>query len=91
MLPGIHHLASIYEELKNFEYTAVQVSVSEGMIPHRNGNNMGPSWTMSMGTCSGVLLWTEHEKGSISPPFEAKAMDPSVKESVCTQEQVAQV
>eukprot|EP00975_Prorocentrum_lima_P063223 12890293-Prorocentrum_lima.AAC.1 len=61
MLPGIHHLASISEELKNVEYTAVQVSVSEGMMPHCDGNNMGPSWTISMGTFIGGLLWTEHE------------------------------
>eukprot|EP00975_Prorocentrum_lima_P010142 2162308-Prorocentrum_lima.AAC.1 len=48
-MSGIHHLASISEELKNFENTGVQVSVSEGMTPHRDGNNMGPSWTISMG------------------------------------------
>eukprot|EP00975_Prorocentrum_lima_P069719 12927996-Prorocentrum_lima.AAC.1 len=64
MLPGIHHWASISEELKNFEYTADQVSVSEGMNPHRDGNEMGPSWTISMGTFNGGLLWTEHEKVS---------------------------
>eukprot|EP00975_Prorocentrum_lima_P027047 5688831-Prorocentrum_lima.AAC.1 len=29
VLSGSHHLASISEELKDFEYTAVQVSVSE--------------------------------------------------------------
>eukprot|EP00975_Prorocentrum_lima_P038096 8012655-Prorocentrum_lima.AAC.1 len=40
---------------------------------------MGPSWTISMGTFTGGLLWTEHDKGSIAPPFEAKGMDPSVK------------
>eukprot|EP00975_Prorocentrum_lima_P002995 659529-Prorocentrum_lima.AAC.1 len=72
LLPGVHHLASISEELKSFEYTAVQVSVSEGMTPHRDGNNMGPSWTTSMGPCTGGLLWTEHEKGSTAPRFEAK-------------------
>eukprot|EP00975_Prorocentrum_lima_P019196 4037907-Prorocentrum_lima.AAC.1 len=59
LLSGIHHLASISEELKDFEHTAVQVSVSEGMIPHSGGNNMGPSWTISMGTFTGGLLWTE--------------------------------
>eukprot|EP00975_Prorocentrum_lima_P043068 9042897-Prorocentrum_lima.AAC.1 len=47
MLQGIHHLASTSEELKNFEYTAVHISVSEGMIPHRDGNKMGPDWTIS--------------------------------------------
>eukprot|EP00975_Prorocentrum_lima_P058272 12230357-Prorocentrum_lima.AAC.1 len=55
LLAGIHHLASISEEPKNFEYTAVQVSVSEGMIPHRDGNSMGPSWTISMGPFIGGL------------------------------------
>eukprot|EP00975_Prorocentrum_lima_P043101 9049634-Prorocentrum_lima.AAC.1 len=34
LLAGIHYLASISEELKDFEYTSVQFSVSEGMIPH---------------------------------------------------------
>eukprot|EP00975_Prorocentrum_lima_P064309 12896736-Prorocentrum_lima.AAC.1 len=32
-----------------FEYTSVQVSVSEGMIPHRDANNLGPSWTIFNG------------------------------------------
>eukprot|EP00975_Prorocentrum_lima_P000287 59151-Prorocentrum_lima.AAC.1 len=63
--------------MKNFEYIAVQVSGSEGMIPRRDGNNMGPSWAISVGTFTGGLLWTEHEqKGSTAPPFEAKRMDP---------------
>eukprot|EP00975_Prorocentrum_lima_P018490 3893465-Prorocentrum_lima.AAC.1 len=53
LLSGIHHLALISEELKNFEYTAVQVSVSEGMIPRRDGNDMGPSWTILMATFTG--------------------------------------
>eukprot|EP00975_Prorocentrum_lima_P012973 2755537-Prorocentrum_lima.AAC.1 len=75
LLPGIHHLASISEEMKTFEYTAVQVSVSEGMIPYRDGNNMGPSWTITMGTFTGGMPWTEHEKGTIAPPFEAKGID----------------
>eukprot|EP00975_Prorocentrum_lima_P029521 6197388-Prorocentrum_lima.AAC.1 len=63
MLQGIHHVASISEEQKNFEYAVVQVSVSEEMIPHRDGHNMGPSWTISMGTFTGGLSWTEHEQG----------------------------
>eukprot|EP00975_Prorocentrum_lima_P070641 12933251-Prorocentrum_lima.AAC.1 len=50
LLTGIHHLASISEELKGFKYTSVQVSVSEGMIPHRDGNDIGPSWSISMGS-----------------------------------------
>eukprot|EP00975_Prorocentrum_lima_P061533 12880457-Prorocentrum_lima.AAC.1 len=79
MLQGIHHLASISEELKNFEYTAVQVSVSEGMIPHRDGHDVGPRWTISTGTFKGGLPWTEHEKGSTPPPLEAKGLEPSVK------------
>eukprot|EP00975_Prorocentrum_lima_P031006 6508570-Prorocentrum_lima.AAC.1 len=32
-----------------------------------------------MGTFIGGLLWTEHEKGSVAPPSEAKGMDPCVK------------
>eukprot|EP00975_Prorocentrum_lima_P036581 7694459-Prorocentrum_lima.AAC.1 len=41
---------------------------------------MGPSWTTSMGNFTGGQLWTERKDGTISPPFEAKGMDPSVKE-----------
>eukprot|EP00975_Prorocentrum_lima_P010049 2142547-Prorocentrum_lima.AAC.1 len=40
---------------------------------------MGPSWTIIMGTFTGGQLWTEQEKGTIAPPFEAKGMDPCVK------------
>eukprot|EP00975_Prorocentrum_lima_P068652 12921886-Prorocentrum_lima.AAC.1 len=61
------------------------------MVPHRDGNNRGPSWTISMGTFTGGLLWTEHERGSTQPPSEAKGMEPSVKgKGVCNQQQVAQ-
>eukprot|EP00975_Prorocentrum_lima_P068823 12922758-Prorocentrum_lima.AAC.1 len=49
------------------------------MIPHRDGNNVGPSWTISMGNLTGGQLWTERKDDTISPPFEAKGMDPSVK------------
>eukprot|EP00975_Prorocentrum_lima_P059127 12397918-Prorocentrum_lima.AAC.1 len=35
-----------------------------------------------MGTFTGGLLWTEHEKGSTAPPCEAKGMDPSVRGKV---------
>eukprot|EP00975_Prorocentrum_lima_P036979 7785077-Prorocentrum_lima.AAC.1 len=59
------------EELRNFAYTSVQGSVSEGMIPHRDGNSMGPSWTISIGKFTGGQLWTEQEKGATAPPFEA--------------------
>eukprot|EP00975_Prorocentrum_lima_P045272 9481006-Prorocentrum_lima.AAC.1 len=53
---------------------------------------MGPSWTISMGTFTGGLLWMEHEKGSTAPPFEAKGMDPCVKgTSVCNQRKVVSV
>eukprot|EP00975_Prorocentrum_lima_P015022 3187448-Prorocentrum_lima.AAC.1 len=52
---------------------------SEGMIPDRDGNNMGPSWTISMGHFTGGQLWTEHDKGTITPPFEAKGMEPPIK------------
>eukprot|EP00975_Prorocentrum_lima_P046538 9727092-Prorocentrum_lima.AAC.1 len=37
-----------------FEYTNVQVSVSNGMIRRRDANNLA-SWTISMGDC---LLYT---------------------------------
>eukprot|EP00975_Prorocentrum_lima_P066954 12912125-Prorocentrum_lima.AAC.1 len=49
------------------------------MIPHHNGNSMGPSWTISTVTFTGGLLWTGHEEGSTSPPCEAKGMDASVR------------
>eukprot|EP00975_Prorocentrum_lima_P032477 6821164-Prorocentrum_lima.AAC.1 len=61
MQPGIHHWASISEELKNFEHTAVRGPVSKGMMPHRDGNNMGPNWTISMGTFTGGPSWTKQE------------------------------
>eukprot|EP00975_Prorocentrum_lima_P009570 2038174-Prorocentrum_lima.AAC.1 len=34
MLDGIHALARLDDALNGFEYTSVQVSVSEGMTPH---------------------------------------------------------
>eukprot|EP00975_Prorocentrum_lima_P069678 12927781-Prorocentrum_lima.AAC.1 len=35
-----------------------------------------------MGTFTGGLLWTEHEKGSTAPPCEAKGMDLCVRGKV---------
>eukprot|EP00975_Prorocentrum_lima_P057768 12114846-Prorocentrum_lima.AAC.1 len=32
-----------------------------------------------MGNFTGGQLWTERKDGTISPPFDAKGMDPSVK------------
>eukprot|EP00975_Prorocentrum_lima_P055253 11587183-Prorocentrum_lima.AAC.1 len=62
MLVGVHDLARLDDEMDGFEYTSVQVSVSEGMIPHRDANNLGPSWTMSMGDFQGGLLWVESKE-----------------------------
>eukprot|EP00975_Prorocentrum_lima_P029835 6261130-Prorocentrum_lima.AAC.1 len=42
--------------MNGFEYTSVQVSMSERMIPHRDANNIGPSWTILMGDFQGGLL-----------------------------------
>eukprot|EP00975_Prorocentrum_lima_P004595 1000951-Prorocentrum_lima.AAC.1 len=32
-----------------------------------------------MGTFNGGLPWTEHEKGTTPPPFEAHGLEPSAK------------
>eukprot|EP00975_Prorocentrum_lima_P045940 9609919-Prorocentrum_lima.AAC.1 len=63
--------------MNGFEYTSVQVSVSEGMLPHRDANNLGPSWTISMGEFQGGLLWVESKGGRTLPPYTAPGMGPS--------------
>eukprot|EP00975_Prorocentrum_lima_P040774 8563436-Prorocentrum_lima.AAC.1 len=62
-----------------FEYTGVQLSVSEGMIPHRDANNLGPSWTIAMGDFQGGLLWVESKDGRTLPPYTAPGLGPSVR------------
>ncbi len=79
MRQGIHRLVVFEAALTDFEYTSVQVSVSEGMLPHRDANNLGQRWTTSLGTFEGGLLWKEDPKGTASPPFHAKGLDPQVK------------
>eukprot|EP00975_Prorocentrum_lima_P010874 2311435-Prorocentrum_lima.AAC.1 len=49
--------------MNGFEYTSVQLSVSEGMIPHCDVSNIGPSWTIAMGDFQGGLLWVESKEG----------------------------
>eukprot|EP00975_Prorocentrum_lima_P049133 10283940-Prorocentrum_lima.AAC.1 len=49
MLDGIHTLSRFDDALNGFEYTSVQVSVSEEMIPRRGAYNLGRSWTLAMG------------------------------------------
>eukprot|EP00975_Prorocentrum_lima_P061504 12880282-Prorocentrum_lima.AAC.1 len=63
MLDGIPALAKVDDAMNGFGYTGVQVSVSDGMIPHRDANNLGPSWTISMGNVQGGLLWVEPREG----------------------------
>eukprot|EP00975_Prorocentrum_lima_P058748 12320691-Prorocentrum_lima.AAC.1 len=41
MLDGIHALARLDDAMNGVEYTSVQVSVSDGMIPHRDANILG--------------------------------------------------
>eukprot|EP00975_Prorocentrum_lima_P020957 4412225-Prorocentrum_lima.AAC.1 len=55
LLDAIHAPAKLDDAMNGFEYTNVQVSVSDGMIPHRDANNLGPSWTISLGDCQGGL------------------------------------
>eukprot|EP00975_Prorocentrum_lima_P015958 3389570-Prorocentrum_lima.AAC.1 len=53
MSEGIHALARLDDEMNGCGYTSIQVSVSEGMIPHRHENNQCPSWTILMGEFQG--------------------------------------
>eukprot|EP00975_Prorocentrum_lima_P000298 61406-Prorocentrum_lima.AAC.1 len=64
--------------MNGFEYASVQVSVSEGMIPHRDANNLGPSWAISMGDFQGGLPWVESKEGRTLPPYTAPGLGPSV-------------
>eukprot|EP00975_Prorocentrum_lima_P017000 3602380-Prorocentrum_lima.AAC.1 len=57
--------------MNSIEYTNVQVPVSEGMIPHGEANNIGPSWTISMGDVHGGLLWVESREGRTLPPIHS--------------------
>eukprot|EP00975_Prorocentrum_lima_P059410 12453799-Prorocentrum_lima.AAC.1 len=61
--------------MDGFEYTNVQVSVSEGMIPHRDASNLGPSWTISVGDYQGGLLWVESKEGRTCPRYTAPGLD----------------
>eukprot|EP00975_Prorocentrum_lima_P063035 12889095-Prorocentrum_lima.AAC.1 len=51
------------------------------MIPHRDANNLGPSWTISTGDCQGGLLWVESKEGRSLPRYAAPGLGPSVKRS----------
>eukprot|EP00975_Prorocentrum_lima_P038000 7993163-Prorocentrum_lima.AAC.1 len=57
--------------MHGFEYTSVQVSVSEGMIPHRGANNLGHGWTTSMGNFQGGFLRFESKEGRTLPPIHS--------------------
>eukprot|EP00975_Prorocentrum_lima_P063591 12892419-Prorocentrum_lima.AAC.1 len=65
--------------MNGVEYTRAQVSVSEGMIPHRDAHNIGPSWTISMGDVQGGLRWVECKEGRTFPPYTAPGLGPNVK------------
>eukprot|EP00975_Prorocentrum_lima_P051805 10849646-Prorocentrum_lima.AAC.1 len=65
--------------MNGFEYTSAQVSVSDGMIPHRDANNLGPSWSISMGDVQGGLLWVESKEGRTRPPYTALGLGPERK------------
>eukprot|EP00975_Prorocentrum_lima_P040897 8591605-Prorocentrum_lima.AAC.1 len=62
--------------MNGFGHTIVHVSVSDGMIPHRDANNLGPSWTVSMGDFEGGLLWVESKEGNTLPPHTAPRLGP---------------
>eukprot|EP00975_Prorocentrum_lima_P026207 5508483-Prorocentrum_lima.AAC.1 len=51
------------------------------MIPHRDANDVGPSWTMPMGDCQGGLWWVESKKGRALPPYTATGLGPETKGS----------
>eukprot|EP00975_Prorocentrum_lima_P037274 7843868-Prorocentrum_lima.AAC.1 len=58
------------------EYTSVQVSVSDGMVPDRDANNLGPSWTISIGDVQGALSWVASKEGRALPPYTAPGLGP---------------
>eukprot|EP00975_Prorocentrum_lima_P066440 12909234-Prorocentrum_lima.AAC.1 len=60
--------------MNGFEYTSVEVSVSEGMIPHRDASS--PSWTIAMGELQGGLLWVESKQGRTLLPHIAPGLGP---------------
>eukprot|EP00975_Prorocentrum_lima_P061062 12803845-Prorocentrum_lima.AAC.1 len=76
MLDGIHALARLDDALHGFEYTSVQVPVSDGMISHRDASNAGPSWTMSVGSLQGGLLWVKSKDERTLPPYTATGLGP---------------
>eukprot|EP00975_Prorocentrum_lima_P066185 12907705-Prorocentrum_lima.AAC.1 len=51
------------------------------MTPHRDANNLGPSWTTSMGDFQGGLLWAESKEGRALPAYTATGLGPSVRGS----------
>eukprot|EP00975_Prorocentrum_lima_P037419 7874364-Prorocentrum_lima.AAC.1 len=67
--------------MNGFEYTGVQGSVSDGMKHHRDANNLGPSWTISIGDFQGGLLWVEPKEGRTLPPYTAPGPGPAIKGS----------
>eukprot|EP00975_Prorocentrum_lima_P065685 12904835-Prorocentrum_lima.AAC.1 len=55
MLDGIHALARLDDALSVFEYASVQVSVFDGMIPHRDAHKLGPKWGTCKEDCYGYM------------------------------------
>eukprot|EP00975_Prorocentrum_lima_P024189 5089958-Prorocentrum_lima.AAC.1 len=62
--------------MNGFEDTRVQVSVSDGIIPHRYANNLGPSWTIPWEKIQGGLFWVESKEGRTLPPYTAPGLGP---------------
>eukprot|EP00975_Prorocentrum_lima_P014497 3074802-Prorocentrum_lima.AAC.1 len=64
-----------------FEYISVQVSVSDGMIPRRDADTLGPSLTISMGDLQGDLLWVESKEGRtlLPSPYTAPGLGPETR------------
>eukprot|EP00975_Prorocentrum_lima_P001449 312942-Prorocentrum_lima.AAC.1 len=53
--------------MNSFEYTSAQVSVSDGMIPRRDANNLGPGWAIAMRDVQGGQFWVESKEGRALP------------------------
>eukprot|EP00971_Amphidinium_carterae_P077295 1526738-Amphidinium_carterae.2 len=50
------------------EYTSIQVSQHNGLIPHQDASNMGPSFIIATGNYSRGRLWLQDDDGDQPPP-----------------------
>eukprot|EP00975_Prorocentrum_lima_P038461 8084215-Prorocentrum_lima.AAC.1 len=75
------HWPGIDDALNGFKYTSVEVSISDGLIPHSDSNNIGPSGTITMGSVQGGLLCVESREGRTLPTCTATSLEPEIKGS----------